>query len=120
MEIIDNSGKESNIEKPVLSETSKASEELESIPGAGWILFIAILSLQFYLYYGVVGIISGMLGLSFATVKKNEFIESPGKYSSGSYSVLKAGRIISIVGLVISSFYALIFILERIDLGFQI
>jgi hypothetical protein len=82
------------------------------LPNAAATLVLGILSLVFSWCcwtFGVVGITLGIVALAISTKSIKQFKANPGMYDG--FGNLKAGRIMAIIGLCISSLWALILII---------
>ena len=79
-------------------------EQQRPLPNATAVLVLGILSIVFCF-------ICGIVALAMASGDRRNYHQSPHLYTAGSYELLKAGRICSIIGLCIWAciflFYAL-------------
>lgn len=80
----------------------------QTIPGAGGILTMGILSIVFA---GIIGIILGIIALNNSKEALSEYNKNPSKYNPSSLSQVKAGKTCAIVGLSIAGFALLILVL---------
>jgi hypothetical protein len=80
------------------------------LPNATASLVLGIISIVGSLCYGVVGVICGTIGLVLANRDRKLYQANPELYSSASYGSSNAGRICSIIGLVIGSLFLLLFL----------
>ncbi len=87
------------------------------IPNATGALVLGILSLVFSFCYGIIGIILGIIGLILANKATQLYEQNPGAYSQSSYGNAKAGKITSIIGLVLSALVLLYFIFVLVMIG---
>ena len=83
------------------------------LPNATAALVLGIISIVSAFCYGV-GIIIGIIGLVLANKDKKLVEANPDVYSQGSVSNLKAGRICSIVGIVLSAIFLVIIVIYLI------
>lgn len=83
------------------------------LPNATAVLVLGIISIVGAFCYGV-GIILGIIGLVLANKDKKMLDANPDVYSQGSVSNLKAGRICSIVGIVVGVVFLVIIALYLI------
>ncbi|MDR0712910.1 MAG: hypothetical protein LBF89_01405 [Bacteroidales bacterium] len=84
---------------------------LPPLPNATAALVLGILSIVFFLCYGIIGVILGIIGLVLGNKAVEQYKSSPGVYSEVSYKNANAGKICSIIGLSLSSVYIVILIL---------
>ena len=87
----------------------------ESLPNAGGILTMGILSIVFA---GLIGMILAIISLSLSGKALEEYRKNPNAYSLSSYKNVKAGRVCSIVGLSLLGLVILILIFVAIAGGF--
>lgn len=78
---------------------------------------LGILSIVFCFCYGFVGVILGIIGLVLANKATQLYEQNPGVYNQSSYGNAKAGRITSIIGLVLSILVLVYFIFFFVMLG---
>jgi M penetrans paralogue family 26 len=88
-----------------------------NLPNATASLVLGIISIVGALCYGVIGVICGIIGLVLANKDKKLYQAAPELYSPSSYSTSNAGRVCSIIGLVIGGIFLLIIITALIFLG---
>ncbi|WP_424493411.1 CCC motif membrane protein [Salinimicrobium sp. GXAS 041] len=79
--------------------------ERQSVPNSTLILIFGILSLLACCCYGLPGLVFGIVALVMAKKAKETYLENPELYSG--YSNVKTGRILSIIGIVLSTLYIL-------------
>jgi len=89
----------------------------QNLPNATASLVLGIISIVFFLCYGVIGLVCGIIGLVLANKDRKLYKAYPEMYSAASYSTSNAGRTCSIIGLVLSSIFVLVIILELIIVG---
>lgn len=75
----------------------------QNLPNATTALVLGIISIVGSFCYGVVGIICGIVGLILANKDKKLYRDSPELYTQASNGTSNAGRVCSIIGIVISS-----------------
>jgi M penetrans paralogue family 26 len=78
-----------------------------NLPNATASLVLGIISILGGFCYGVVGVICGIIGLVLANKDRKLYNENPDNYSASSYSTLNAGRVCSIIGLIIGGLVVL-------------
>lgn len=75
----------------------------QNLPHATTSLVLGIISIVGSMCYGIVGLVCGIIGLIQANRDRKLFLESPDLYAASSYSTSNAGRICSIIGIVLSA-----------------
>lgn len=90
---------------------------LPPLPNATGALVLGILSIVFSFCYGIVGIILGIIGLILANKATQLFEQNPNGYSQPSLGNAKTGKILSIIGLVLSALVLIYFIIVLAFLG---
>ena len=81
----------------------------QALPNATAVLVLGIIAILGGLCYGL-GIISGIIGLVLANKDRNLYNAAPELYTASSYSTLNAGRICSIIGVVLAAIFIVIII----------
>lgn len=81
------------------------------VPDATAVLVLGIISLLGAFCYGIIGLILGIIGLALANRAERRYREAPERYQASSYSNLKAGRICSLIGLILSIIMILVFVI---------
>lgn len=77
--------------------------EQNKLPNATAVLVLGILSICTCCCWGVIGLILGIVALVLAKKDTALYLASPELYSN--YSNLKTGRILAIIGIVLSAIY---------------
>lgn len=93
------------------------SEELDSfqlqgdktLPNATAVLVLGILSLVTCIFYGIIGIILGVIALILHRKDKALYLSNPVVYEQ-SFKNSKAGNICAIIGVILSSLWILFFV----------
>ncbi len=88
-----------------------------NLPNATAALVLGIISIVGAFCYGVVGIICGIIGLVLANKDRKLYQSTPDLYTASSYSSSNAGRVCSIIGLVLGGIFLLIMIIYFIFFG---
>ncbi len=89
----------------------------QNLPNSVGVLVLGILSIVFCWCYGIPGLALGIIALIMAKKANTLYINSPESYSESSYKNMRAGRICAIVGLCLSSVYAIFIIIYVAILG---
>lgn len=88
-----------------------------NLPNATGALVLGIISIVGAFCYGIVGVICGIIGLILANKDRKLYQATPELYSQSSYSSSNAGRICSIIGLILGGIFLLIMIVYFIFFG---
>lgn len=94
-----------------------SSNQPTNLPNATAALVLGIISLVGALCYGIVGVICGIIGLILANKDRKLYQASPDLYSASSYSTLNAGRVCSIIGLILGGLVVLLMIFYFVLFG---
>lgn len=89
--------------------------EKQKLPNATAVLVLGILSIVTCCCYGIIGLILGIIALVLAKKDKALYFESPELYSN--YSNLNTGRILAIIGIVLSTIYLIANIYFYVTIG---
>ncbi len=92
----------------------------QNLPNATTALVLGILSIIGSFCYGIVGLICGIVGLILANRDKKLYQLSPELYSASSFGTSNAGRVCSIIGIVLSSLLVILIIVVLIFFGAMI
>lgn len=90
---------------------AKIIHQQETVPNSTVALVLGIISIVTCWCYGIIGITLGIIGLILANKGKKLYDENPENYTIGSFKNLKAGRIMSIIGLSVSAAYIIFIII---------
>lgn len=82
--------------------------QTQKLPNATAVLILGIASIITCCCYGIVGLIAGGVGLMMAKKDLKLYNENPELYSN--YSNLKIGRVLCIIGIILSVVYILFLI----------
>lgn len=77
--------------------------EKQKLPNASAVLILGILSILTCCCYGIVGVVLGIVALVLAKKDLVLYLENPELYEG--YSNIKTGRILAIIGIILSSIY---------------
>ena len=83
------------------------------LPNATTVLVLGIISIVGAFCYGI-GIILGIIGLVLANKDRKLIDANPDTFSQGSVSNLRAGRICSIIGIVVGAIFFIVIVLYLI------
>lgn len=89
----------------------------QSLPNATTVMVLGIISLIACCFYGVPGLVCGIIALVLAKKDMASYRMNPGFYSLSSYNNLKAGRICAIIGIVLSAIMVLYVIVILVYFG---
>jgi hypothetical protein len=91
----------------------------KNLPNASIVFILGLISLLgSCLSVGTAGVVFGIIGI---IKSKNDLLlyqQNPSQYDESSYKNLKIGRTMSIIGLVISLLFVIIFFLFTLSIGF--
>lgn len=88
-----------------------------NLPNATASLVLGIISIVGAFCYGVIGVICGIIGLVLANKDRRAYKATPELYSAASFSTSNAGRICSLIGLILGAVFLLIIIIYFIIFG---
>lgn len=87
-------------------------EEQKSLPNSTGALVLGIISIVTSCFLGgIIGLITGIIGMVLSGKDKKAYAENPEGYTEASFKLSKAGRVCSIVGIILS---AIIFLLTLV------
>lgn len=89
----------------------------QNLPNATASLVLGIISLVGIFCYGIVGLTCGIIGLVLANKDRALYRAAPELYNPSSYSTSQAGRVCSIIGIVLSGAFLLLIIVYLIFVG---
>ncbi len=87
------------------------------LPNATAVLVLGIISILGCFCYGLGGLICGIISLVLAGKDSKLYNEDPSRYTAGSYSNLRSGKICAIIGLSMSIIYVIIVIFVIATVG---
>lgn len=97
--------------------TQQSMQIQQPLPNSTAILVLGILSIVICWCYGLVGIILGIIGLVLSGKARALYEANPDIYTLGSYNNMKAGRVMSIIGVCLSGIYLIIVFIYLVILG---
>ena len=83
---------------------------LPALPNATASLVLGIISIVLCWCYAIPGIVLGIIGLIMGNKAVALYRQSPGVYSEASYKNANAGKICSLIGLILSGLYIIMII----------
>ncbi|MFY8091718.1 MAG: CCC motif membrane protein [Chitinophagaceae bacterium] len=89
----------------------------ESLPNATAVLVLGIISIVACCFYGLPGLICGIIALVLAKKDTLLYKENPGRYSSNSFGNLKAGKVCAIIGVSLASIFVIYIIVVLAFVG---
>ena len=89
-----------------------------SLPNSTPVLVLGILAILSCCCYGVPGLILGIIGLVLGNKDLALYKSNPNAYTDSSYKNSKAGRVCSIIALILSAIYVLFMVAIIIFFGF--
>lgn len=89
--------------------------EKQNLPNATAVLVLGILSIIGCCCYGIPGVIFGIIALVLAKKDKQLYVQNPELYLN--YNNVKTGRILAIIGIIISALYIILYIGFFVALG---
>jgi len=91
--------------------------EKQTLPNATLILVFGILSILGCCCYGILGIIFGIVALVLAKKATTLYTENPELYDG--FNNVKTGKILALIGLIISAIYVVLLIISFSMYGFM-
>lgn len=89
---------------------SQQSNRVEQLPDSTAVLVLGILSILGAFCYGVIGLILGIISVAMSSKPERLYRSEPNRYTSSSYSNMRAGKVCGIIGLCLSALIILLFI----------
>jgi hypothetical protein len=88
-----------------------------NLPNATASLVLGIIAIVGSFCYGVPGLVCGIIGMVLANKDRNLYNATPELYAQASYSQSNAGRVCSLIGIILSAIILVIVIFYVIFLG---
>ena len=104
--------------EPIASANPYGGMHIQALPNSTPVLVLGILAILSCCCYGLPGLVLGIIGLVLGNKDKKLYNENPGFYTESSYKNSKAGRICSIIALILSALYLLLIIGFILVFGF--
>ena len=73
-----------------------------------------------FCFYGILGIVLGIIALSISAKDKRAYQENPSNYDQKEYKNMNAGRICAIIGLSLSALYFIAMVSILIMFGYEV
>lgn len=89
----------------------------QELPNSTGVLVLGILSIVFCWCYGIPGLVLGIIALVMSKKATKLYNTSPEQFSENSFKNMKAGKICAIVGVSLSSLYAIVVIIYIAIIG---
>ena len=83
-------------------------QQLQQLPNSTAALVLGIVSIALCWCYGIISIVTGIIGIIMGSKAVALYQQSPGVYSEASYKNANAGKICAIIGLVLSALYIIL------------
>ncbi len=99
------------------TQASQSFQVQQPLPNSTAILVLGILSIVICWCYGLVGLVLGIIALVLSGKARALYLANPDLYTIGSYNNMKAGRIMSIIGVCLSGIYLIIVFIYLVILG---
>jgi uncharacterized membrane protein len=87
----------------------------KKLPYASTVLTLGIISCFGMFCFGIVGLIMGIIAIIFYRIDKNRYQKDPLNYSNESFKMLNSGRVLAIIGLVLSSLFVFLILIAIIS-----
>lgn len=87
------------------------------LPNASVVLVLGIVSIVLCWCHGIIGLIIAVIALVLANKDMILYNQNPNMYTASSYSNLKSGRTIAIIGLVLAGVFLFFMIIGLLFLG---
>ena len=100
------------MENNTASQTSRVT-----LPNASAVLTLGILSIVLCWCHGIIGIIMAIIALVLANRDLALYNADPDRYTAGSYSNIKTGRTVAIIGLILAAFFLFLLLISFLFLG---
>ena len=91
--------------------------EKQTLPNSTLILVFGILSIVTCCCYGILGLIFGIVALVMAKKAKQQYLAEPVLYTG--YNNVKTGRILAIIGIILSAIYLILAIIGLAFYGIE-
>lgn len=91
--------------------------EQQKLPNSTLILVFGILSIVTCCCYGIIGLILGIIAIVLANKATKVYAENPEAYTG--YSNVKTGKILAIIGVILSAIYIAYVIFMFVTVGYS-
>ena len=82
---------------------SPQGTRVEQLPDSTAVLVLGILSILGAFCYGVIGLILGIISVAMSSKPERLYRNEPNRYTSASYSNMRAGKVCGIIGICLSA-----------------
>ena len=89
----------------------------DTLPNSTAVLVLGIISIATCWFYGIPGLVCGIISLVLFKKDNSLYKSNPSKYSVSSYKNLKAGQVCGIIGLSLSGLFVLYIIVAFLFIG---
>jgi hypothetical protein len=103
------------MEQNIIDQNIQSPGYRQQLPNATATLVLGILSIVFCWCYGIIGTALGIIALAISSKSVKLYNENPSAYDG--FNNLKAGRIMSIIGLILSGLFLLYIIIIIAAIG---
>lgn len=90
---------------------------LKTLPNSSAVLVLGIVSIVLCWCHGIIGLIIAIVALVLANRDLALYNQSPESYTQSSYSNIKSGRTIAIIGLVLAGLFLFFLVIGLLFLG---
>ena len=91
--------------------------EQQKLPNSTLILVFGIVSIVTCCCYGIIGLIFGIIAIVMAKKATAVYLENPEQYTG--YSNVKTGKILAIIGIILSGIYVIVNIIAIATYGWS-
>ncbi|MBN2174802.1 MAG: hypothetical protein JW731_11770 [Bacteroidales bacterium] len=100
------------------SESSQPTTQVQiPLPNSSTVLILGIISIVLCWCHGIFGLIIAIIALVLANRDMSLYAQNPERYTPSSYSNLKTGRTIAIIGLVLAAVFMFMLVIGLLFLG---
>lgn len=104
-----------------MENNSKPSNQMPAVqvplPNAQPVLVLGIISIILCWCHGIIGLVLAIIALVLANKDLALYNSDPQKYTPGSYSNLKSGRTIAVIGLVLAGLFLFMLLIGLFFMG---
>lgn len=100
-----------------MEQTNQPPTNQVNLPNASTVLILGILSIVLCWCHGIIGIIMAIAALVLANRDLALYNADPGRYTQSSYSNLRSGRTVALLGLILAVVFLGILLISLVFLG---